>query len=191
MIVSRNLSNYELAPRCENCNSEKVTLVGKLGLLGNANDIYKCTDCSSATTGLSNGKREAIKNLATDFKVNGEISWSNLLSSSNSSTSLNIDGTTTTGVNISGNLNGGITNWNGAAGSATYQPMHTQDTQIKLAIEELGRKNDNTNVKLDSINSNLFAVVHEIQKLLKKIDDANLTNPLTNVLNRVKNFELK
>jgi hypothetical protein len=37
----------------------------------------------------------------------------------------------------------------------------------------------------------MMMLIVEIQKMLRKIDEANLSNPLTVVANRIKTFELK
>lgn len=192
IIGDKPISEYELVPRCEHCRSDRVAHVGKIGISGNQHDAYRCTGCGKTSTGLSQGKKEALAQLGRPFNIPADgISWIN-----NNGT---ITGTTgiTTGASNHATMSTGT--WNGTLGGSfgggslggVSPPMQTSDQQLKMAIDNLNELNRQTNAKLDSINSNLFMVVQEIQKLLKKIDDANLTNPLTNVLNRVKNFELK
>lgn len=187
MIISTApISEYEQKPRCEVCHSGNVRPTGQMFISTVTHDAYTCNVCSATTTGYSKAKLEIINKLATSNVASSGISWTSASTSSSVASNSNM-------TSISNDYNGTGTSYGYSPTNygQTQLPLTTKDVLVENAIRDLAYKNDQTNIKLDTINSNLHSLVFEMQKLLKKIDDANLTNPLTNVLNRVKNFELK
>lgn len=157
-------------PKCESCHSYDVISIGIIHINGNPNDAYTCSQCSKVTTGLSAAKKEVL-DYVTSQKAQNHASVTASWTSAGSMGSM------------------------GSASGTTYPypppnhgmmglPMTTNDQQTQEQIRQLGNK-------LDVISSNLMSMVYEMQNLLRKIDEAKLTDPFANTLNRVKTFELK
>lgn len=168
VIISDNWVKYDESPRCECCKSTQVTYVGKISIGMATHDAYACGTCNKVTTGLAGGKLEALSKLHEKSGMTNGVSWSQNMANNQATIG------TSTGMNM------------GNFGTSMYPntPLTTNDQQTQEQLRQLG-------TKLDTVNSNIMALVFEMQNLLRKIDDAKLTDPFSGILNRVKNFELK
>lgn len=169
MIIANNWVKYDESPRCEACKSTSVRYTGSISCSGVVHDSYACDNCNKVTTGLSGGKLEALSKIQGQLtNSNSGMSWSQNMASNQATIG------TSTGMNM------------GNFGTSMYPntPLTTNDQQTQEQLRQLG-------TKLDTVNSNIMALVFEMQNLLRKIDDAKLTDPFSGILNRVKNFELK
>lgn len=158
-------------PKCESCHSTaSMKPIGTIHINGNPSDTYACGNCNKITTGLSSAKKEIIDHLTSERSQNHSattVTWTSAGSAGSMGGNIGISGTTYP------------QNYGMASG-----PLTTNDHNTQEQIRQLGNK-------LDVISSNLMSMVYEMQNLLRKIDEAKLTDPFANTLNRVKTFELK
>lgn len=152
--------------KCDHCRSEALIAQCVAYYDGNPSVVYHCSSCNQMVTAKTDAQRDVINNISNSHN----ISFMPLSSETTS--------TITSGDIYSGGTTGTITYSSGS--------INTQQTdhEVKQSIQELG-------YKLDTINSNLFSMVHEIKNLINKIEEAKLADPYANMMNRVKNFELK